>query len=159
MLVLTLAQPEVCDESLSNPGGVPTGATLHSKLWLVDLAGSERSAATEQLGGERAEEGKQINLSLTALGLCINTLSSAAAAARKGKRAGAPHEAVPPVHVPYRNSKLTHLLHDCLGGNCRAAMLFGLSPALFRLDETLSTLRFAMRAKQIQTVAKGQAPG
>ena len=66
---------------------------------------------------------------------------------------------MPPVHVPYRNSKLTHLLHDCLGGNCRAAMLFGLSPALFRLDETLSTLRFAMRAKQIQTVAKGQAPG
>ena len=66
---------------------------------------------------------------------------------------------LPPVHVPYRNSKLTHLLHDCLGGNCRAAMLFGLSPALFRLDETLSTLRFAMRAKQIQTVAKGQAPG
>ena len=42
---------------------------------------------------------------------------------------------LPPVHVPYRNSKLTHLLHDCLGGNCRAAMLFGLSPALFRLDE------------------------
>ena len=49
MLVLQLAQPEVCDESISNPGGDLTGATLHSKLWLVDLAGSERSAATEPL--------------------------------------------------------------------------------------------------------------
>ena len=105
-----------------------------SKLSLVDLAGSERPSKTGAQG-TRFEEGKQINLSLTALGLCINTLSSAAAAARKGKRAGAPHEALQPVHVPYRNSKLTHLLHDCLGGNCRAAMLFGLSPALFRLDE------------------------
>ena len=57
-----------------------------------------------------------------------------------------------------------HNAHQCANAhtnapNRRAAMLFGLSPALFRLDETLSTLRFAMRAKQIQTVAKGQAPG
>jgi hypothetical protein len=66
-------------------GGVRT--TLHSKLWLIDLAGSERATATEGLaeGGERAEEGKRINMSLTALGLCINALSSATAHKVRGR--------------------------------------------------------------------------
>ena len=64
------------------------------------------------------------------------------------------------VHWPYVHWRIgTCIGHTCIGARCRAAMLFGLSPALFRLDETLSTLRFAMRAKQIQTIAKGQAPG
>ena len=86
------------------------------------------------------------------LGLCINALSTASVKADGSGGNGGGGGAS--VHVPYRNSKLTHLLHDCLGGNCRTSMLFGLSPALFRLDESLSTLRFAMRAKKIQTAAK-----
>ena len=124
-----------------------------SKLSLGDLAGSERPSKTGAQG-TRLEEGKQINLSLTALGLCINTLSSAAAAARKGKRAGAPHEAVPPVHVPYRNSKLTYLLQDSLSGDSKALMFVNVSTDCDDVPETLCSLRFAARAHD---VALGQA--
>jgi len=125
---------------LSDQVGGREERLLTSKLNLVDLAGSERAAATEALEGGRVEEGRRINLSLTCLGMCINALATAPRGVS--------------IHVPYRNSKLTHLLQDSIGGNCKTAMLFSLSPATFRLEETLSTMRFAMRAKKIHVAAK-----
>ena len=126
------------EQRVAGDDGAPCVRT--SKLSLIDLAGSERAAATEGLDDERAEEGRKINLSLTSLGLCVQKLTTAA----KGTA----------VHVPYRNSKLTQLLQDSLGGNTKTVMLFGLSRAASRLDETINTLRFAMRAKKLQTTAR-----
>ena len=126
------------EQRVAGDDGAPCVRT--SKLSLIDLAGSERAAATEGLDDERAEEGRKINLSLTSLGLCVQKLTTAA----KGTA----------VHVPYRNSKLTQLLQDSLGGNTKTVMLFGLSRAASRFDETINTLRFAMRAKKLQTTAR-----
>lgn len=94
-----------------------------SKMNLVDLAGSERSDRT-QAQGERLKEGTKINLSLTALGNVIKALVDG-----KAK------------HVPYRDSKLTRILQDSLGGNTRTLMLAALSPASNSFEETLSTLK------------------
>jgi len=107
------------------------------KLNLVDLAGSERvrlSGAT----GQRLEESKQINRSLSALGNVISALTDT-----KGR-----------THVPYRDSKLTRMLEDSLGGNCRTTMMAMISPALEAMVETLSTLKFANRAKNIKNEAR-----
>jgi len=106
-----------------------------SKLHLIDLAGSERQKGTGATG-ERLKEGASINVSLSALGNVISALSE--------KKRG---------HVPYRDSKLTRLLQDSLGGNSVTVMLCNASPAMVNADETLSALRFGERAKKIENVA------
>src|SRR5271170_2111533 len=103
-------------------------------LSIIDLAGSERASATKNRG-ERLMEGANINKSLLALGGCINALCDP----RKQN------------HVPYRNSKLTRLLKFSLGGNCRTVMIVCVSPSSQHFDETQNTLRYANRAKNIQT--------
>lgn len=106
------------------------------KLNLVDLAGSERSSKTGATG-TTLKEGIKINLSLTALGNVISALVD-------GKSA----------HIPYRDSKLTRLLQDSLGGNTRTVMIAACSPADYNYEETLSTLRYAARAKAIKNKPK-----
>ena len=103
-------------------------------LSIIDLAGSERASATKNRG-ERLIEGANINRSLLALGSCINALCDP----RKKN------------HVPYRNSKLTRLLKFSLGGNCKTVMIVCVSPSSAHFDETQNTLRYANRAKNIQT--------
>ena len=108
------------------------------KLSLVDLAGSERAANTQNRGA-RLVEGANINRSLLALGNCINALSE------KGNKGN---------FVPYRDSKLTRLLKDSLGGNCRTVMIANISSAESSFEETLNTLKYANRAKNIKTNAQ-----
>ena len=110
---------------------------LASKLNLVDLAGSERADKTGA-SGKHLKEGAAINKSLSALGNVINALSS-------GTRGG---------HIPYRDSKLTRLLQESLGGNSRTVMIATISPAADNYEETLSTLKYASRAKKIENKAK-----
>ncbi|XP_061282786.1 kinesin-like protein KIF13B isoform X3 [Bos javanicus] len=106
------------------------------KLSLVDLAGSERATKTGA-AGDRLKEGSNINKSLTTLGLVISALADQGAGKSKNK------------FVPYRDSVLTWLLKDSLGGNSKTAMVATVSPAADNYDETLSTLRYADRAKHI----------
>merc|ERR1712223_556169 len=106
------------------------------KLHLVDLAGSERQSKTGATG-QRLKEATKINLSLSTLGNVISALVD-------GKSS----------HVPYRNSKLTRLLQDSLGGNSKTLMFANIGPAEYNYDETLSTLRHANRAKNIKNNAK-----
>lgn len=101
------------------------------KLYLVDLAGSERLGKTNATG-KTAEEGKLINKSLFNLGSVINALTEGAA------------------FVPYRNSKLTRLLQDCFGGNSMTTLIITCSPNLYNVSETISSLRFGVRAKMIK---------
>ncbi|GIY22561.1 kinesin-like protein KIF3B [Caerostris extrusa] len=102
------------------------------KLNLVDLAGSEKQAKTGAVGATQKESIK-INLSLSALGNVISALVD-------GKS----------THVPYRDSKLTRLLQDSLGGNAKTIMIANIGPASFNLEETITTLRYANRAKNIK---------
>ena len=105
--------------------------TVTSKLNLVDLAGSERQSKT-RASGDTLKEGCNINLSLSALGTVIDTIV-------KGKG-----------HIPFRSSPLTMLLKDSLGGNSKTCMFANINPADANVSETVSTLRFADRAKQIK---------
>uniref|UniRef100_A0A1I7UAI1 Kinesin motor domain-containing protein n=1 Tax=Caenorhabditis tropicalis TaxID=1561998 RepID=A0A1I7UAI1_9PELO len=105
-----------------------------AKISLVDLAGSERAGKTGAVG-KRLEEGGNINKSLTTLGMVISALAE-----RNGKK---------DKFIPYRDSVLTWLLKDSLGGNSRTVMIATLSPAADNYEETLSTLRYADRAKKI----------
>ena len=114
-------------ESMENETSFKAG-----KLNLVDLAGSERQSKT-QASGDRLKEANKINLSLSALGNVISALVD-------GKSQ----------HIPYRDSKLTRLLQDSLGGNTKTVMIAAVSPADYNFDETLSTLRYASRAKNIK---------
>ena len=107
------------------------GKIRSGKLNLVDLAGSERVGKTNATG-QTFDEGKKINLSLTALGSVIDALSQN----RK--------------YIPYKDSKLTRLLADSLGGNTKTVMFANISPASYNYDETLGTLRYASRAKLIK---------
>ncbi|XP_056617812.1 kinesin-like protein KIF13A isoform X3 [Triplophysa dalaica] len=107
-----------------------------SKISLVDLAGSERVSKTGA-AGERLKEGSNINKSLTTLGCVISALADQSAGKSKNK------------FVPYRDSVLTWLLKDNLGGNSKTAMIATISPAADNYEETLSTLRYADRAKRI----------
>ncbi|XP_064161277.1 kinesin-like protein KIF17 isoform X1 [Anguilla rostrata] len=118
---------EIC-----NTDGAGEDHLRAGKLNLVDLAGSERQSKTGATG-ERLREATKINLSLSALGNVISALVDG-----RSK------------HVPYRDSKLTRLLQDSLGGNTRTLMVACLSPADNNYEETLSTLRYANRAKSIQ---------
>jgi len=104
----------------------------------VDLAGSERQKGTGA-SGQTLKEGANINKSLSALGNVINALVENA----NGKK----------VFVPFRNSKLTRVLQESLGGNSLCTMLAALSPAACNFEETLSTLRYANRAKAIKVSA------
>ncbi|XP_066968368.1 kinesin-like protein KIF3B isoform X4 [Macrobrachium rosenbergii] len=106
------------------------------KLNLVDLAGSERQSKTGTVG-ERLKEATKINLSLSALGNVISALVD-------GKS----------THIPYRDSKLTRLLQDSLGGNSKTIMVANIGPASYNYDETITTLRYANRAKNIQNKPK-----
>ncbi|XP_031431414.1 kinesin-like protein KIF1A isoform X17 [Clupea harengus] len=115
-----------------------------SKISLVDLAGSERADSTGAKG-TRLKEGANINKSLTTLGKVISGLAELASASNKNKK-----KKKVEAHIPYRDSVLTWLLRENLGGNSRTAMVAALSPADINYDETLSTLRYADRAKQIQ---------
>lgn len=111
------------------------GQVKHVKLSMIDLAGSERASATG-CKGARFKEGANINKSLLALGNCINSLAD-------GK-----------IHIPYRDSKLTRLLKDSLGGNCQTVMIANISPSNLSYEDTYNTLRYANRAKKIKTNVK-----
>lgn len=113
---------------------------VFAKLNLVDLAGSERQKGTGA-SGQTLKEGANINKSLSALGNVINALVENATSNKK-------------VFIPYRNSKLTRVLQESLGGNSLCTMLATLSPALSNFEETLSTVRYANRAKAIKVSAK-----
>ncbi len=122
------------------PNGGTDGTVLRSKLNFVDLAGSERwnvaagsgwDGGPDLYGDERVNEMTAINGSLSALGSVVAALTE-----RRG-------------HVPYRDSRLTHLLQDSLGGNCRTTVLATLSPSVDAFEESCSTLRFADRARAI----------
>lgn len=108
---------------------------ISGKLSLIDLAGSERGTVTENRG-VRLREGAKINQSLLALANCINALGDRS---KKGS------------FVPYRDSKLTRMLKDSLGGNCRTVMLVTTAPASSQFEETINTLKYANRAKNITT--------
>ncbi|CAH8567106.1 unnamed protein product [Schistosoma haematobium] len=110
-----------------------TQKKLHGKLYLVDLAGSEKVAKTGA-EGTVLDEAKNINKSLSALGNVINALVEGSS------------------HVPYRDSKLTRILQESLGGNARTTMVICCSPAAFNDAETKSTLMFGMRAKTIKNL-------
>ncbi|KAL9345845.1 hypothetical protein Peur_060698 [Populus x canadensis] len=107
------------------------GECTKSKLWLVDLAGSERIAKTE-VQGERLKETQNINKSLSALGDVISALATKSP------------------HIPFRNSKLTHLLQDSLGGDSKTLMFLQISPNENDLGETLCSLNFASRVRGIE---------
>eukprot|EP01132_Coremiostelium_polycephalum_P009886 gene9886-12128_t len=104
-----------------------------SKLFLVDLAGSERASKTGA-EGDRMKEAKNINKSLSALGTVINSLTQSS----KTK-----------THVPYRDSKLTRVLQESLGGNSKTTLIIACSPSSYNEHETLSTIQFGVRAKKI----------
>ncbi|PNP45867.1 kinesin heavy chain [Trichoderma gamsii] len=118
---------------------VETGSAKSGQLFLVDLAGSEKVGKTGA-SGQTLEEAKKINKSLSALGMVINALTD-----------GKSH------FVPYRDSKLTRILQESLGGNSRTTLIINCSPSSYNDSETLGTLRFGTRAKSIKNKAKVNA--
>lgn len=106
------------------------------KLYLVDLAGSEKISKTGATG-QTLDEAKKINKSLTSLGMVIKSLTD-----KKSK------------HIPYRDSKLTRILQESLGGNSKTCLIITCSPSVYNEAETVSTLRFGERAKKIQNKPK-----
>lgn len=124
-------------ESRRVKNGIVESVT-NSKLSLIDLAGSERAAVSHNTG-QRMVEGANINKSLLALGNCINILSD------RSKNG---------TFVPYRDSKLTRLLKDSLGGSTRTMMVACVSPSYFCYEETINTLKYADRARNIKKKAK-----
>ncbi|NXF65314.1 KI18B protein, partial [Ciccaba nigrolineata] len=119
-----------------------TGGLTHdlqvAKMSLIDLAGSER-ASVANTKGERLREGANINRSLLALINVINALAET-----KSKKS----------HIPYRDSKLTRLLKDSIGGNCRTIMIAAVSPSVLAYEDTYNTLKYASRAKEIKLSLK-----
>lgn len=132
-LVLTQTKTELVE-------GEEHDHTITSRINLVDLAGSERCASA-QTSGERLREGASINKSLLTLGKVISALSEQAQTRKR-------------VFIPYRESVLTWLLKESLGGNSKTAMIATLSPAANNVEESLSTLRYAKQARMIINVAK-----
>ncbi|PVF98921.1 kinesin-domain-containing protein [Serendipita vermifera] len=128
IFLITISQKNI------DTGGMKTG-----NLYLVDLAGSEKVGKTGATG-QTLEEAKKINKSLSALGMVINALTD-------GKSA----------HIPYRDSKLTRILQESLGGNSRTTLIINCSPSAYNEAETLSTLRFGIRAKSIKNSARVNA--
>ena len=126
----------ILDNKDKNSNDIVTG-----KFILVDLAGSEKTSSSNLNNNntrnpERQKEGSNINKSLLALGVCINALAS------KSK------------FIPWRDSKLTRILKDSLGGNSRIVMISTISPSILNIDETINTLVYSNRAKNIQTIIK-----
>ncbi|ESK97002.1 kinesin heavy chain [Moniliophthora roreri MCA 2997] len=122
-----------------NQKNTETGAQKTGNLYLVDLAGSEKVGKTGA-SGQTLEEAKKINKSLSALGMVINALTD------------------PKVkYIPYRDSKLTRILQESLGGNSRTTLIINCSPSSYNEAETLSTLRFGIRAKTIKNSARVNA--
>jgi kinesin family protein C2/C3 len=107
-------------------------STTYGKLHLIDLAGSERVGKTDATG-DRLKEAQNINRSLSALGDVINSLG--------GKKSS---------HIPYRNSKLTFLLQDSLGGNSKVMMFVNISPATYNVNESICSLNFALRCRNVE---------
>ncbi|KAJ8954794.1 hypothetical protein NQ318_014906 [Aromia moschata] len=130
IFTITFVQAGYCD-------GVPSETV--SKIHLVDLAGSERADATGATG-QRLKEGAHINKSLVTLGSVISSLAELSVE-QNGQRKS--------IFIPYRDSVLTWLLKDSLGGNSKTIMIAAISPADCNYGETLSTLRYANRAKNI----------
>ncbi|KAI7218797.1 kinesin-domain-containing protein [Hortaea werneckii] len=131
------SSPATHDKRTSTPTDSVSGenvVTIDSKLHFVDLAGSERLKNTGATG-DRAKEGIAINAGLASLGKVISQLSS--------KQSGA--------HISYRDSRLTRLLQDSLGGNAITFMVACVTPAVFHLSETLNTVHYAQRARAIQS--------
>ncbi len=116
----------------SKPEGAGGAAARSAVLNLIDLAGSERVGKTGATG-QTLKEAQKINQSLSALGNVISALSGGAAE-----------------HVPYRDSQLTRLLQESLGGNCKTRLVVACSPHPFNFEETLSSLRFGQRAKTLK---------
>lgn len=125
IVILSISQRNVVDNGVKN-----------GKLYLVDLAGSEKVGKTGA-EGITLEEAKMINKSLSALGMVINSLTD-------GKS----------FHIPYRDSKLTRILSESLGGNAKTCLIITCSPSSYNEAETLSTLRFGARAKMIKNKPK-----
>jgi hypothetical protein len=125
---------QVIVEQRDRTANVTTGVRT-AKFSLIDLAGSERASRTKNRG-KQLVEGANINRSLLALGNCINALGSGYT---EGK------------YVPYRDSKLTRLLKDSLGGNCKTIMISNVSPSTLSYEDTFNTLQYANRAKNIKT--------
>lgn len=115
---------------------MPDDTEKRGMLYLVDLAGSEKVSKTHAIG-ETLEEAKKINLSLSALGNVISALTS--------------HNSD---HIPYRDSKLTRILQDSLGGNYKTTLIVACSPHIYNSEETITTLKFASRAKKIKNKVK-----
>jgi kinesin family member 5 len=119
-------------EELEKKGEMPDQSMTKSTLYLVDLAGSER-VKKSRASGNRLDEAKNINLALLALGNCIQALSD-----KKAK------------YVPFRDSKLTRLLEDSLGGNSKTSLIVTVGPSAGHAQETLSALQFGLRAMKIE---------
>ncbi|XP_074264071.1 kinesin-like protein KIN-4A isoform X2 [Silene latifolia] len=139
IFTITLEQMRKINHAISedsNLNGSMNEEYLSAKLHLVDLAGSERAKRTGS-DGMRFKEGVHINKGLLALGNVISALGD-----EKKRKEG--------LHVPYRDSKLTRLLQDSLGGNSRTVMIACISPADINAEETLNTLKYANRARNIQ---------
>ena len=128
------------DESIGNASADGEWVTVTSKFHFVDLAGSERLKRTAAQG-ERVKEGISINSGLHALGNVISALGDPA----KARRA---------THIPYRDSKLTRLLQDSLGGNAHTLMIACVSPTEYNVSETVNTLQYANRARNIKNKAE-----
>jgi hypothetical protein len=114
------------------------GCFIRAKLNLCDLAGSEKINKYEDMSGQHFEELKTINLSLSTLGKVISAL---------GKKKSTKH-------IPYRESKITRFLQDSLGGKTKTFLVATVSPGEDCVEETISTLKFADRAKQVMVRAK-----
>ena len=123
-----------CESNLQN------NTLVVGKLSMIDLAGSERGAKTGNTG-KRMLEGCNINKSLLALGNCITALHENAVSGTKK-------------HIPYRDSKLTRILKDSLGGNCKTVMIANISPTDGNQEDTINTLKYANRTKDLSTEVK-----
>ena len=145
-----------------------TNATIRSKLTLVDLAGSERIKRTHA-AGERMKEGININKGLFVLGQVVHVLSSEAYTRNRNQTIRNSHQdssfsssnssnsnSSSSIHVPYRDSKLTRLLQNSLGGNSRTILLACCSPARNNYEESLNTLRYAQRARRVSNAVQQQ---
>lgn len=139
LFTLTIESTEIPQPSSTTAAPTSGVAVRTSTLVLVDLAGSERASSTKAQG-TRLTEGGYINKSLLTLGTVIKKLTS-----EKTNSAA---------HVPYRDSKLTRLLQPALGGNARTVIICAVTPAILHVDETLSTLKFASRAKHVTNHAE-----
>ncbi len=134
-------RPKATFDNLISDGGHEVKAKsapkkTFAKLFIVDLAGSERVKSSGSMHGQRFSELKSINLSLSALGNCISALS-------EKKR-----------HIPFRDSKLTRLLQDSLGGNARTSLVININSCPDDISETFSSLMFGQRAMAVETRAK-----